>query len=153
MGTSGMTDSFTPRRLSQIRITTPMHRNRQLVGQPCGGEKAENSVGAARDRERDGQQVVDQERAPRYHADRRRQELARHQVTAAAGRKELYDLVIARADDEDRNNRSQRDKYSQVRVPAERQERLLRPVAGRGKAVGAQPDPGEKGYQGKLVEY
>ncbi len=152
MGTRGRTDSFTPRMFMTVRSNTPKSGEHELVRKPGRGKKAEQGIGAARHGNRDRQHVVDQERRARDHARRGRQQFARDEITAAAGREELDDLRVARGDDEDRDPRHERDEDAQVDVAVKGEEGFLRAVTGRGKSVGAQPDPGEEGDERELVE-
>ena len=152
IGTQMRTDSFTPRMLMSVSPITPATANASLKCLRRGREEAEQRVGAARHRYGDGQDVVDQESAAREDAQRRGKELARHQVAAAARRKQRDDLRIARADRDDRDDRGERHEQAQVRVPAERLERLLRAVAGRRQPVRAEAYPREERDQRELVE-
>ena len=124
----------------------------KLVALHPRGEQAEKGVGAARHRDRDREHVVDQERAARDDARRGREQLARHQVSAAARREERDDLRVAGADRDDRDDAGQRDEEAQVGAAAERLECLLRPVARRREPVRPEADPGEEGDQRDAVE-
>ena len=77
----------------------------ELVVQDTGRQETEQGVRAAGHREGDRQDVIDQERRARNHAHSGGQQLAGDQVTSAAGREQLDDLGVARADDEHRQHR------------------------------------------------
>ncbi len=130
----------------------PGDAERELVGLRRVREEAEEGVGAAGDRDRDREDVVDQERAAGDDAGRGGEELARDQVAAAPGREERDDLRVAGADGDDRDDRGQGHEEAQVRVAEERLEGLLRAVARRREPVGAEAHPGEHGYEGEAVE-
>ena len=130
----------------------PAHREDEPETCPCRRQETEDGVGAAGNRNRDSQHIVDQQGATGDHPDPRRKELAGDEVPAAAGREQFDDLRVARADQHDGHHGHQRHEDAQMRVVAERQVRLLRAVTGRGEAVGSQADPGEEGDQRQLVE-
>ena len=69
IGTSTVTDSFTPRRFSRISAPTTTTAAVELPRRAAsGGSEAEDRVGAARDRDRDREHVVDHQRAAGDHA-------------------------------------------------------------------------------------
>ena len=80
-------------------------------------------------------------------ADFGREQLAGHQVAAAARGEQFDDLRIAGRDDEDGDRRRQHQKRRQEAVGTECQERLLGTVARRAETVGTQTDPGQEGDQ------
>jgi hypothetical protein len=107
----------------------------------CYWEKTEKRVGATRDRYRDRQHVVDDQRGAGNQAGFRPQQFRRDQVASAAGRKELDDLRVARRNDEDRNGHQQSERQGEIIVLPKREVRFLRPVSRRAQTVGAQPNP------------
>ena len=69
-------------------------------------------------------------------------------LVAAASRREQFDhLVVGDRDDEHRDAGCDRQVQAEVTVLAERQKCLLGSVAGGGKPVRAEADPGQKGHQ------
>ena len=138
--------------VQQRQQADPGNLGRQLVVQAAGRQQAEERVRAARDRERDGQHVIDQQRGAGYHPQTGREQFAGHQVAAAARREQLDDLRVAGADDEYRHDRRRRDKQAQVNMAVQGLEGLLRTVARRRQPVRAQPNPREEGDERELVE-
>ena len=116
------------------------------------GQNAEQRIPAARYAQSDGQDVIADERAARDHAHGGREELAGHQIAAAAGGKQFDDLRVAGADDDDGQHRGQRHEQAQVGVAFQRQKRLLRAVAGGRQAVRSQADPRQQGHERHVVE-
>jgi len=106
-------------------------------------QKAEQRVASRGDRDRNGHDVVDQQRTARDHAEPRPEQLGRHQVAAAAVRKLLDDVAVGVGDDTDRQRRQRRQHQRQRRVVAERAKRLLGSVRGRRQTVGAEANPGQ----------
>src|SRR5690606_3737896 len=115
-------------------------------------QKAEDGIGAGGDGDGQGQDIVDQQGAPANHAHGGIEQFAGAQISAAAGRKEFDDLGIAGADQEYCNDGEEGDDQTQMGMMAQGQEGVFRSVTGRGKAVGTQADPGEKGDQAYAVE-
>jgi hypothetical protein len=120
--------------------------------EPIGRHETEDCVGAARDRDRDRQNVVDHQRASRSQSRIRPQQLGRHQVAAAARRKQVDRLRIRGRDDENGQRRHHGQEHRQVLVVAEREERLLGTVTRRTQSVGAEADPGQKCDQRKTMK-
>ena len=123
----------------------------QLVRLEAERQQAEQRIHAAGDRDRDGEHVVDDQRRAGGQAGVGPEQAGRDPIAAAAGRKQLDDLVVGKRDDEHRRRGGDRQVQAELGVLAERPERLLRAVAGRGDAVGAQPHPGEKRDQRDVV--
>ncbi len=92
------------------------HGQFELVLVPFQRQKAEDGVGAAGDGNRNGQHVVDQQRAAGNHAHPGRQQLGGDEVPAAARRKQLDDLRVAGRNDQDRDDGPQADEDAQVGV-------------------------------------
>ena len=105
-------------------------RKAQLVRKPSRGQETEQRVGAAGDRDRDRQHIVDEQRAAGNHADGGREQFAGDEIAAAAGREQFDDLRVTGADDEDRQCGGQTDKNAQIGMRPQREERLLRTVTG-----------------------
>jgi hypothetical protein len=124
-----------------------------LVVLPLRGQKAEDGVCAAGNRKRDGEHIVDEQGAARNHAGRGRQQLACHEITAAPRGEQLDYLGVALADDEDGDDRCKADKNGQIVMALQGQECLFRAIAGGGKTVGPQTNPGKKSDEGKLVKH
>ncbi len=124
----------------------------ELVGEPRRRKEAEDGVRPRRDRDRDRQDVVDDERRTRDHPRSLPEELRRDDVPAAAGGERLDDLRVAPRDDEDGEHGGRRDEEGQDGVPPEGEVRLFRAVRGGGDPVRPQPHPGEEGDQGDVVE-
>ena len=114
-------------------------------------QQAEQGIARRRNRDRDRQHVVDDQRAAGQHADLRPQHLAGHQVAAAAAGKRLDDVAVAGRDDEHREHRRQRQEDRQVRMLPQVLERLGRAVARAGQAVGPQAHPGQKRHQRNVL--
>ena len=125
--------------------------HRQLVRLPRQRCETEDCIGTSGNRNRDGQNVVDQQRAAGNNAGRAAEQFGRDHVTTAAVREVLDDPTIRVRNDENRQRRCQREHYRQICMAAERQKCFGRSV-GRGRqTVCAQPDPGEEGNQRNLV--
>ncbi len=108
------------------------------------GQEREQCVDAARHRDRDGEDVVDDEGAAGDKARGGPEQAAGDLVAAPAVREQLDDLVVGEGDHEHGDCRQRRQVEPERSVRAERKERLRRPVAGRRQAVGAEPDPGKE---------
>ena len=115
-------------------------------------EEAADRVGARRERDRDREHVVDEQRGAGQDSDRLAEQLARDRVAAAARGELLDDAAVARADDEDRDRGREREEDGEADVLAERLERLLGAVGARREPVGAEPDPREDRDERDLVE-
>ena len=74
-------------------------RERELPLVPRRGKEAADGVGARGERDRDREDVVDEQRGARENADGLAEQLARDDVSAAARREMLDDAAVARADD------------------------------------------------------
>ena len=111
---------------------------------PGDRQEAEEGVHAARDRDRDRQDIVDEQGGAGDDARRAAEELGRDDVASAARGKERNHLGIAGGNDEDGDRHEGRERPDQVRVLSGREERLLGAVAGRRQAVRPETDPGEK---------
>ena len=86
IGAIVVTDSFTPRRFRTRRSREARERDADLPLVPRRREEAADGVGARGERDRDRQDVVDEQRRAGEHADRLAEELARDRVAAAARR-------------------------------------------------------------------
>ncbi len=127
------------------------HAERDLpVVQICR-EQAEHGICARRDRDRDRQHVIhDQRRAghePRVTPD----QLCRHLVAAAAVRKQLDHLVIGERNDEHGHRDGDRQIEPEVGVGAEGKIGLLGAISRRRQAVRAESHPGEKSDERDVV--
>src|SRR5262249_16305404 len=80
------------------------------------------------------------------------QEFRRDEITAAPGREQLDDLVVACRDDEDGKRHEQREREREENVLPEREIGLFRPVRGRAETVRAEADPREKRDQRYLMK-
>src|SRR5262249_46559942 len=80
------------------------------------------------------------------------EEMRRDEIAAASRREELDELRVRRRDEDDRERRGRREEHGEVRVPPEREERLLGSVRAGGEAVGPEPDPREERDERELVE-
>ncbi len=100
----------------------------QLPGVPRGREEAESGVGGCGDGDRDGEDVVDEQRRARDDAETRAEELRRHDVPAAAEREVLDDARIGVGDDEDGEGDRERHPDRQELILPECAEGLLGPV-------------------------
>jgi hypothetical protein len=125
---------------------------RELEGLVAEGQVREDRFAPAGNGDRDRQDVVDREGRAGDDACRAAEELARHRVAAAAVRELLDDLAVGVGDDDDRERGREREEDGEVRVLAERAERLVGSVGGGRQAVGAQTDPGEESAQRELVD-
>src|SRR5262249_29773273 len=105
-----------------------------------------------RDGNGDRQHVVDEQSGARQHADAWSEQLARDEISAAAGRKLLDDPAVAVADDEDGERRRQRQEHGETRVIAEGTKRLVGTVRPRRQTVGAEPHPRQERNQRELVK-
>ena len=121
IGSSTMIDSLMPRRLSRISSRMPANSTPsldcwcvKLQNVPIAAQQSEQGVAGGRDRDRDRQRIVDQQRTARHHADARAQQLRGHQVSAAAGGKLFDDVAVAGRDDEHGDGRGQGQKDRQV---------------------------------------
>ena len=119
---------------------------------PFHRQEAEDRVRPACDGDRDGQHVVDEQGRTRDHTGRGREELCRHEVAASAGREELDDLRVARANNEDGSHAHQQHDQRKVRMRTERLEGFLGSIAGGRQAVGTEPHPRQHGDERDLVE-
>ncbi len=151
IGARTETDSFTPRRLRTTSTTMAATSSGSFQPRNATGSEAEDGVAAAGDGDRDGEDVVDQQRRPGDHADRRAEQLGGHHVAAAAEGEALDDLGVGDRDDEDGDRGGEPQRHRQVGVPAERAEGLVRAVGRGGEPVGAQPDPGQHGDERDAV--
>ncbi len=152
MGTRGTTDSLTPRRFMTRETQHAEDREHDLQRLHGQRQEAEDGIRPAGNGEGDGEHVVDEKRAARDHAEGRGEELACHEVPAAARREELHDLRVAGGDDEDRDRGGERHEDAQVPVAAQGEEGFLGAVVGGGQPVRAEPDPREEGDERELVE-
>ena len=176
-GRMACTDSFTPRMLrivsrtiaatsmtSFVRCTgsepgadRPSGASRSGVrAEPVARDHAEDRVAARRDRHRDREHVVDEERAAADDAEARSEELGRDDVAAAAGREVLDDARVRVRDDEDGERGPGGEADGEGRVVAavgdELAKRGLRAVRRRREAVGAEADPREHRDERDAVE-
>jgi hypothetical protein len=93
-------------------------------------QQAEDGIGAARDRDRDRQHIVDNERRSRDQPCVRADQISRDLVSAAAGGEELDHLVVGDGDDKDRESGGSSHVKSEMGMLSEGEKRLLRTVAG-----------------------
>jgi hypothetical protein len=127
-------------------------QRRQVKREVVLRDEAEERVASRRDRHRDGQHVVDDQRAARDDAGPLAQQLGRDHVAAAAMRELLDNAAVRGGDDHNRQRHRHGNAERQVRVRAERLERLLRTVGRRREAVRAQAHPGQERDQRERVE-
>ena len=152
IGTSGTTDSFTPRMFMTVSTRTPAIEKGKFVRQPGLGQEAEQGVRPARHGYGDREHVVDQERRTGDHPRRRREQFARDEIAAPARGKELDDLRVAGGDDHDRDTGHDRDEDREIGMALECEKGLLRTIAGGRQTVGAKPDPGKERDERELVK-
>lgn len=116
-------------------------------------EDAEKCVDACRDRDGNGEDVIDHEGRARSQTGPFAKEFGGDDVAAAARREELDDLVVARGNDEDRDRRGESEIDGQVRIfPSQGTIGFFWPIGRRGEAVGPKASPSQKGHKGQLVE-
>ena len=152
IGASMVTDSLMPRRLMTTRKRMARISKGILNGWAGGREEAEDGVAAGDDGDGDRQHVVDEQGAAGEDAGLLAQGVRGDDVAAAARGEVLDDARVGVGDDEDGQGGGQGQDQGQVGVLAQDLEGLLGTVGGRGQAVGAEPDPGQDGDQGDLVE-
>src|SRR5262249_41635037 len=113
--------------------------------EPAPWNHAEDGVATRSDRDRDGQDVVDEQGAAAHHAEAWPEELRRDDVTPTTRRKVLDDPGIRVADDEDGEGHSYREADRQGAVfPAvlyQLTKRLVGAVGARRESVCAKADP------------
>ena len=107
-------------------------------------EQREQCVDAARHRDRDGQNVIDDQRAagdqPRV-----RTQQARGDLVTTAARREQFDNLVVRDRDDEHRGCGQRSKIEpERRMRSEREISLFRSIACRRKPIGAESDPRQK---------
>ena len=112
-----------------------------------GRQQAEQGIDATGNRYRDSEDIVDNQRRAGDQSRARADETARYAIPAAAGRKQLDDLVVRERNNEHRRRGRERHVEPEVGVLAQRLERLFRTVGRGGKSVCAQTDPGDKSRQ------
>ena len=128
------------------------HLERQLEPEPRRRQEAEDHVAGGGDRDGDGEDVVDEQRAARHDAGAASEQLGGDDVPAAAVGEVLDDPAIRGRDHQHGDAGQQREPDRQVGVAAEGLERLLGAVGRRRETVGAQPDPRQERDQRDLVE-
>ena len=136
-----------------LEVDVAAHRIRHEV---------EQRVATGGDRDRDGEDVVDQQRATGDHARLTSEQLGGDHIPAAAVRKVLDHAAVRVRDDEHGHRRRDREKHRQIplafhlagdRVAHDQVlERLGRTVGRRRQSVRAEADPGEKRDQRDLVK-
>src|SRR5207302_3587826 len=119
---------------------------------PRGREETENRVACRRNRNRDREHVVHDQRRPRYDAGLLAKEPRRNDVTAATERKLFDDPAIGVGDDEDGERRRQCQADRQIGMRSESLKCLFGPVRGRRQAVGSEADPREQRNERDFVE-
>ena len=127
MGARKRTDSFTPR-VQHDEKDDQEDDEAYLVVVEAHGEKAEEGVGAGDEGDRDGQHIVDEERAARHDAGPLADGMGSHDVAAAAVGKVLDDAGVSVGDDQDGEGRGEGQEDREVGVGPEGAEGLLRPV-------------------------
>ncbi len=171
-----LTDSFTPRMLRSVKNDDPLDLDRDLHPlhrvEPCadvalGGhvhrrraeevarDHAEDGVAARGDRRRDGEDVVDEERAPADDTELLAEELRGDDVASSARRKVLDDSRVGVGDDEDGERRADGEADRERGVVAllrELAKGFVWPVGRGGEPVRSEPDPGEHGDEREAVE-
>ena len=152
IGASTVTDSFTPRRFMRMSTTITAASVGSFQRAASGEEHAEHLVRAAGDRDRDRQDVVNEQGRSGDHTPLRPQQLAGHDVAAAAKRELANDLGVGERDDEHRDRAGEGECQRQVGVLAQRAEGFIRPIGRRGQSVGAQANPCQKRDQRDRVE-
>ena len=98
-----MIDSFTPRRLSTISSTIAAVSAQIFTGSQCAPvspSRPNSGVARRGDRDGDGQDVIDDQRAAGQRADFRPEHLAGDEVAAAAAGKRFDDVAVAGRDDD-----------------------------------------------------
>jgi hypothetical protein len=126
-------------------------RDLQLDDLMCRRQQAEERIHAARDRDGDRQNVIDDQRRPRNESRVRPYETGSDLVSAAAVRKQLDDLVVCERDHEHREGRGDRQIERKGAVCAERHVRLGRAIGRRRETVGADPDPSEESGESDVL--
>ena len=116
------------------------------------GQDAEQRIAAGRDRDGDGQNVVDEQRRAAHHSEPRSEKAACDHVPAAAEREVLDDAAVRGRDDQHREGRRHGQEDGEISVLAQVLERLLWAVRRGGEAVRAETDPGEECRQRDVAE-
>ncbi len=124
----------------------------RLVAAEVGRKKIPDLVASGRHGDRDRQDVIDEERAPRDDAGLLPEELRGHEVPAAAARKVLDEVGVGGGDDGDGHGRHRHEDDGEGVVAAEGAEGLVGAVCGGGEPVGAEADPREERDEGEPVE-
>jgi hypothetical protein len=140
------------RLLQAAQVHHDQQRDEERLGPEFIGLKAERQEGRQRvdpggDRDRDGQHVVEDQRAAGHQPQVGADQLGGDAVAAAPGREQLDHLVVGQRDDEDGDRGGDRHVQAEVGMGAQRAEGLLGAVGGRGQPVRAQPDPGQERHQ------
>src|ERR1700730_11389409 len=102
-----------------------------LEGRPLDWQETEDRVSAAGDRDRDRQDVIDDQSASGDQARVATEQLGRYQISAASGRKLVDCLTVRRGDYEYGQRHQERQENREVLMRAERYECFFRAVAGR----------------------
>ena len=142
----------TPRRFRKMRKMRTRTCVVELPVRDRRGKEAEDRVATGRHRDRDRQDVVDDERASGDDAESGAEQLGGDEVAAAAARKMFDDARVGEGDDEDRRRGHQGQENREVGVRPEGPEGFLGAVGRGGEAVRAEPDPGQKRDEGDVVE-
>ena len=112
---------------------------------PLDRKKTEDRVSPAGDRDRDRQDVIDDQSASGDQAREAPEEFGRYQISAASGRKLVDCLTVRRGDYEYGQRHQQRQENREVLMRAESYECFFRAVARRAQTVGPQAHPREEG--------
>ena len=103
---------------------------RHLVMEVSDRQKREELIASGRDRDGDGQDVVDEQRASRHHADAIAEELRGDEIAAAAAGEVLDEIRVGDRDDRDRHRRHRHEDDGEVVVRTECFVRFLGSVRG-----------------------
>ena len=119
----------------------------ELVGLEAERKQREERIDAARDRDRNREYVVENQRGARSQARVRADQARGDPIAASARGKKLDHLVVGERDDEHRHRGGEREVQAELGVLAQGPKRLFGAVAGRRDSVRAEAHPGEKGDQ------
>src|SRR5437588_8035561 len=95
-------------------------------------QDAEDLVDTGSDRDRDRQDVVDDERGPRDDSEAGAKQLRRDEISASSSGEQLDHLAVSQRNDENRARRHERQRHGQIAVLSEGLERRLRAIGGGG---------------------
>src|SRR6267378_5628953 len=122
----------------------------KLVRLKAERKQRKQRVDAARDRNRNGEHVIENQRCPRGEARVRADQPRGDAVAPSARGKQLDDLVVGKRDDEHGRRRGECEVKPQLGVLAQRAKRLFGAIAGGGNPVCSQAHPGEKSDKGDM---